>query len=185
MVHYLLFSGHMIDKADRPVPRFPAIKEAAAKNAIRNIMLAEQERHAGAIQLKAIAGGACGGDILFHEVCLELNIPSEVYLTLNPEAFKKTSVSFAGNQWVERFDKLLQERPFLLLPSSYTEKEPDIWEATNQWMLDKALENGGKGMSLIALWDGTKGDGKGGTKHMVNIAQQQGAEVRIAYTGTL
>ncbi len=184
MVHYLLFSGHMIDKEDRPVARFPAAKAIAAKNAIRNIVLALRESHTGT-QLKAIAGGACGGDILFHEVCLELNIPSEVYLTLDPEAFKKTSVSFAGGQWTERFDQLLQSRPFFLLPSSYTEKEPNIWEATNQWMLEKALENGGRHMSLIALWDGATGDGKGGTGHMVHIAQQHGAEVKIVYTGEL
>ena len=46
-------------------------------------------------------------------------------------------------------------------------------------MLNKALENGGAHMTLIALWNGEGGDGKGGTEHMVNVAKEQGSKTRI------
>ena len=45
--------------------------------------------------------------------------------------------------------------------------------------MQTALSSGGKNMTLIALWNGDIGDGKGGTGHMVNIAKEQGAEVDI------
>lgn len=175
----------MIDSSKRPQPRFPAGKEAAAREAIRQLLLSEKEAHPATVQLKGIAGGACGGDILFHELCLELEIPSEIYLTLIPEEFKETSVAFAGMQWIERFEQLIKTSPIHLLPQKYILEQPDIWEATNNWMLEKALNNGPHHMSLIALWDGRKGDGKGGTAHMVKVAGDMGITTRIAYTGKL
>lgn len=55
----------------------------------------------------------------------------------------------------------------------------NMYERTNEWMLEKALANGGKNLSLIALWDGGGGDGKGGTKGMIRMVQQKGAAVGI------
>jgi hypothetical protein len=57
-----LFSGHMIDAADRHTPRFPPDKESVA--AIANT-LAEIGTERGDL---AICGGACGGDLQFAEV---------------------------------------------------------------------------------------------------------------------
>ena len=57
---------------------------------------------------------------------------------------------------------------------------PDsVWEEANQWMLDKALENGGSNLTLIVLWDQKKGDGLGGTEHMVHVAEAHHAVVEI------
>jgi hypothetical protein len=39
-----------------------------------------KEREFGSDELIGIAGGACGGDILFHEVCEELKIPTRLFL---------------------------------------------------------------------------------------------------------
>ncbi len=174
----------MIDAPQRPKPRFPPAKEGGARDAIRDLLLQIKERHTGT-PLMGIAGGACGGDMLFHELCQELDIPSELYLTLIPEEFQETSVSFAGTQWVSRFETLLQTRPYKILPPGYLIQQPNIWEATNEWMMEDALRNGSQHMSLIVLWDGYKGDGKGGTAHMVDVTQGLGAEVRIADMTTL
>ena len=38
-----------------------------------------KERDLGGEELTGIAGGACGGDILFHEVCDELGIPRDCF----------------------------------------------------------------------------------------------------------
>ena len=184
MKHSILFSGHMIDAKDRAEPRFPANKENAAAGELRKKLLKKKETSKD--KLCGIASGACGGDILFHELCIEMDIPTEIYLALPAGAFKKRSVAFAGKDWVRRFDVLVSILPVHILPGS-DKKGPDknVWERTNLWMLDLGLKNGGKNMTLIALWNGEDGDGEGGTKHMVEVAREQGAGIKIVDTNKL
>jgi hypothetical protein len=180
MIHFILFTGHMIDKPGRPNPRFPPSLEEKAKQAIRQRLekvLAEAGTGITAISdLKGIAGGACGGDILFHEACLELAISSELYLAIPVEEFEKTSVAFAGSDWIRRYRRLTKKLPVhILLPEAVEE----IWEQANRWMLQDALSNGGENMTLVALWDHQKGDGKGGAEHMANMAKEKNAKIEI------
>ena len=49
------------------------------------------------------AGGASGGDILFHEVCAELSVPTTLWLALPPDRYVMESVAPAGPDWVPRF----------------------------------------------------------------------------------
>ncbi|MDQ3845479.1 MAG: hypothetical protein M3342_15945, partial [Bacteroidota bacterium] len=182
--HYLLFTGHMIDQPGRKEPRFPPDKEPAARAAIKAAV--QQEMAKIEVPVTGISGGACGGDILFHEVCEELGIPTELYLALPREQFLVESVQFAGPQWVERFDRLYKKLPKKVLTQSkelpaWLQSKPNysIWERNNQWMLYNALDCGGLRMSLIALWDGKGGDGPGGTAHMVEVAQGRGAKAMI------
>ncbi len=177
MYHSILFTGHMIDAQERKTPRFPPGKENIVRQEIKKCLL--KEKGISKDKLIGIAGGACGGDILFHELCEELNIPTEVYLALPVEAFKKESVSFAGKDWEKRFDRLIKKLPVYILPEEKENNKNNVWERANVWMLDTALKNGGKNMSLIALWDGKAGDGGGGTEHMVNVAKEQEARVII------
>lgn len=178
MTHSILFTGHMIDAAGRKEARFPAFKEYAVKKEIWNQVQKVKER--GGNHLKGIAGGACGGDILFHELCSDNGIPSELFLALPVEAFKKNSVSFAGIDWSNRFDNLVKNLPVHIMPEAKnSSKHPNVWSASNMWMLHEALKNGGRNMTLIALWNGKGGDGEGGTEHMVNIATSRGATIEI------
>ncbi len=176
MLYTILFTGHMIDKEGREKSRFAAAKESKVRQAIKKQIL--KEKAIAKKYVRGIASGACGGDILFHELCIALEIPSNIYLAMQEDEFKKASVSFAGNDWDERFDELVKKLPVNILPEAENKKE-NVWEQTNIWMLEKALENGGENMSLIALWDGDKGDGEGGTEHMINIAKQKGARINI------
>jgi hypothetical protein len=100
----LLFAGHKIDAPGREKPQFPPEKEAVARERIREAILKEMRTGAGV----AIghAGGASGGDILFHEVCAELGISTRLYLAIPPRNYVTTSVQKAGPRWVERFRKL-------------------------------------------------------------------------------
>jgi hypothetical protein len=181
--HYLLFTGHMIDKEGREEPRFPAVAEVAVKTAIKAAIQQEKEKARGV--LKGIAGGACGGDILFHEACEELGISSELYLALPREEFIKASVEFAGASWVERFNLLYTKLPVKILFEKYDlpkwlqkkEGKEYIWIRNNLWMLNSALVCGGIQMTLLALWDHKGGDGAGGTEHMVEIAEGRGSKV--------
>ncbi len=180
--HYMLFTGHMVDAAARTTPRFPAAAEPAVRAAIEARVKEVAAQNAGK-ELVGIAGGACGGDIIFHEACAAVGIRSELYLALPREAFITESVAFAGAEWVERFDRLYTTLRYHILSSKKTlpgwleKRKPydSIWPRANLWMLYNALANDALNMSLIALWDGKGGDGEGGTAHMVQLAREYGS----------
>lgn len=179
----LVFSGHRIDLPDRNVPRFPANREERAREMVRNAV-AEERALAGDGPVEGIAGGASGGDILFHEVCAELDIPTTLLLAMPEQDFAARSVVDAGAEWMERFRHLCDRVPPRVL--SVSEELPEwlagradysIWQRSNLWILHTALSREGADVTLIVLWDGKGGDGPGGTEDMVEIAQRRGVKV--------
>ena len=188
--HVLLFTGHRIDSSTREKPRFPADKEGAARLAIKEAVEKELNRVAG--QVIGIAGGASGGDILFHEICAELNIPTTLYLAMPRDEYIKESVKDAGPGWVDRFDQLHRRLPRRELCQSkelprWLQSKPgySIWQRNNLWTLYNALARGSRYATLIALWDGGAGDGPGGTQDMVNRADEKGAKTIVLKTREL
>lgn len=187
----LLFTGHRIDDPGREKPRFPASKEGVAGEAIKEAVLKERDISGGIAY--GIAGGASGGDTLFHEVCAESGIPTRLYLALPRNDYVKESVASAGPEWVERFNQLHKKLPVRVLSDSdelprWLQEKPDygIWQRNNLWMLHNALADaGGENVTLIALWDGQKGDGPGGTEDLVQKAGERGAKVIILDTEKL
>jgi hypothetical protein len=176
----ILFTGHRIDAPDRPTPRFPAAKEAEARAMISDAVT-KIKAHAGG-NLFGLSGGASGGDILFHEVCEELNIPSQMYLVLPKNDYVKASVADSGPGWVERFNRLYDKlKPKILSESDRlprwlrAKKGYDIWQRSNLWMLYSALYLSQEHLTLVALWNGSSGDGPGGTEDMVERAKDRGA----------
>jgi hypothetical protein len=180
----LLFTGHRIDEKGRSEPRFPASKEATARAAIGEVVQKEIEEAGGAEKVLGISGGASGGDILFHEICAELGVKTELFLALPQPQYQVASVSPAGPAWVERFRKLCKKvSPRLLsndeaLPAWMgVRKDYGIWQRSNRWILHNALARcGGQNVTLIALWNGKDGDGPGGTADMVKTAEARGAK---------
>src|SRR4030095_10764244 len=150
-----------IDKPGRETPRFPPDKEDVARQAIRQAI---EEEQALAPVAYGIAGGASGSDILLHEVCVELGIPTRLYLALPREEYIVESVQSAGPKWVERFNRLYdkkedgKEMRVLAtskdLPDWLTERadEYTIWQRNNLWMLHNALAEQEREVTLIALW---------------------------------
>jgi len=176
----ILFTGHRIDTPDRAKPRFPAAKENEAQKMIYDAVAREMAN--GDDRFIGIAGGASGGDILFHEVCEELKIPSQMYLVLPKNEYIKASVADAGTQWVERFNRLfVKHEPKILSESErlprWLRAKPgyDIWQRSNLWMLHNALFLARDHLTLIALWNGATADGPGGTEDMVDRAKSRGA----------
>jgi hypothetical protein len=184
----LLFTGHMIDAPGRAEPRFPADKVEVAKQKIAEAVAAEQQL-AGGIAY-GIAGGANGGDILFHQVCESMNIPTHIYLAVPRELYVRSSVASAGPQWIEEFNRLVRSRPVRVLCDTkdlprWLQDKPDynIWQRNNLWNLYNAYAAvGGEKVTLIALWNGARGDGAGGTADMVEKAQERGAKTIILDT---
>lgn len=170
----------MIDAPGRKEPRFPASIENAVRQRIKDEI--RHIKNNSKLPLTGIAGGACGGDILFHEVCIEMDIPTEMHLALPYDSFIKKSVAFAGENWVSRFDRLYNSLPVYILHSQHLVSQPVdpvVWEECNLQMLRKALIYDGYNMILIALWNGKDGDGPGGTDQMVTEAQEKDAHVII------
>lgn len=175
----VLFSGHMIDSPRRREHRFPPAKEPAVTSAIRNTLLGLPGGSVG------LASGACGGDIIFHEQCALLNIPSAMYLAYPPEEFAENSVKCAGTQWEHRFKRLIDTIPVLILPMEYRKEIESVYVRTNVWMIDKALAISSN-ISLIALWDGKNDPGnEGGTSSMVDLLRDQGGALITIDIGLL
>ncbi len=173
----LLFTGHRLDAPGRPAPRFPAAAEPLAEEIITAAIAAELANAGGPVA--GLAGGASGGDILFHEIAARLAVPTELFLALPPVEYCAASVADGGEGWVSRFEALCDSLPIRLLPDEVRGdgRRLSVWERSNLWMLDSAFDWTVGGISLLALWNGEGGDGPGGTADMVARARAGGARV--------
>jgi hypothetical protein len=160
----LLFSGHMIDAPGRKQPRFPADREPPARDAIVDALA---QAGAGPGDL-AISGGACGGDLIFAEACLSLEMRLEFYIPFDQPTFLANSVDFAGGNWHDRFIAAKSKAALHVMPDQLGPLRPDEnpYERNNMWMLEQASRFGPERIAFICLWDGQGGDGPGGTGHL-------------------
>ena len=174
----LVFSGHRIDAPGRKSPRFPRGAAQQAAELIGAAVRHEQNLAVGA-PVVGFAGGASGGDILFHETCEQLGIPTTMMLALPPRMFRTRSVADAGPEWTARFERLCETHPVQVLAAAAggDPESDDVWQRANLWMLETALAVEAGAHTLIALWDGNGGDGPGGTEAMVQAATERGFEV--------
>jgi hypothetical protein len=115
----ILFTGHMIDPPGTKPPRFPDSLRERARQSIRNAVQQELARTEG--EVIAMASGASGGDLLFHDVCGELGLTHRLYLPLPSDLFRNESVSPAGRFWEDEFDGLLKKSPSPSVLSTSTE----------------------------------------------------------------
>ena len=99
----IAFSGHMIDHPARPSPRFPARLEAQVAAALR-------ERVASLGPSIGYAQAACGADILFLEAMQDAGMQTQVVLPFPVADFIRSSVSFAGDAWIARFERVVAAR---------------------------------------------------------------------------
>jgi hypothetical protein len=167
---------------DKNKARFPNTPEAvaAARKMIEKVVKEEMNEDGGVSF--GIAGGACGSDILFHEVCNALNIPTQLLLALPEAQFQAESVNRGGVDWVMRYQQLCQRvTPRVLADSKDLprwlsgRKGYDIWSRNNLWMMFNALATQARNLTLIALYNREKDpDGPGGTAHLVNVAANWG-----------
>jgi hypothetical protein len=185
-------TGHRADAPDREMPRFPNTPEciAKAKSWLREQMEAEKAETTGSII--GMGGAASGTDLLFHEVCAELGIPTTVVLPIPKEHYCRQSVADGGPDWVERFNRLVRAKPLIILSDSaglpaWAESVPNygVFQRGNIWMMEDALLRPNADVTLLALWNGKAGDGPGGTADMVELAKAHGVKVCTKNTDEL
>ncbi len=187
----LMFAGHRIDK-DPAIRRFPAGKSEKARAKIREMILREQEQ--GEIFF-GMASGANGGDILFHEVCAELNIRTKLYLPTPVKRFIGPYVEVAGGDWVERFWRLHERAQkggdlHILHDLDSTDELPrwlqeksgyDARRRNYIWMLNHALALGNL-VTLLVLWDGEPSTGPGDIPDLLSLAEENGLKTVRLFT---
>ena len=95
------FAGHMIDRPGRPIPRFPPMLESTVATTLRQRL---HTLHRPIVYSSV----ACGADLLFVEAAFAMGAEVNIVLPCDRDDFVRTSVAFAGDGWVERFDRALQ-----------------------------------------------------------------------------
>jgi len=162
-----LCSGHMIDQPDRATPRFPASREGFVAAAIAQTFASW---NLGPDDL-AICGGARGADILFAEAALDRGLTLRILLAEFEADFRRNSLQLGASDlaWEHRFDDLRKRGATI---SGRHERFGDppasvsIYEQTNRWMLDTAVDEADDEILAVLVWDGQDaGDGPGGTAH--------------------
>jgi tetratricopeptide (TPR) repeat protein len=187
-----LFSGHMIDAPDRAVPRFPADKEGIAA---QRIAAALDTLGAGPDDL-ALTQGASGGDTLFLEACQARGLRLHLLLPLEEPEFIDRSIlpTADGDKWRERYYAIrsaLKDPPRIMptelgpLPRTGRDKRANPFERCNLWLLYTALAWGVDKVRFICLWNGSGGDGPGGTEHMYQEVKRRTGRVTWLDTRTL
>ena len=183
--YVFLFSGHMIDAPGRSEPRFPPNKEKIAAQSITKKL---GELDAGPKDL-ALCSGACGGDLLFAEACLKLDVHLQIRIPFDEPTFLKNSVTFAGGNWRERYYAVKNNKltTLFVMPEELGPTPPKVnpYEQSNLWQLYTALSMGAEKVRFICLWDRKGGDGPGGTKHMHDSIKERSGLVFVLDTNVL
>lgn len=166
----VLFTGHRVDDPDRPAPRFPASRAAAAAQGIAAAL------PAGAAV--GVCSASNGGDILFLEACVARALPCHIVLPFPPDEFLRRSVATtAAGDWEARFWRLWSitpdDRRHVLSPPGGV----NPFAACNDALLRVARALGSP--QLLTLWDGEGGDGDGGTADVVAHARAEGWPVTV------
>lgn len=176
-LHVVLFAGHRVDTPGRSEARFPAQHEDRARQLIYDALSKLDRKH----QLLGLASAAPGADILFHEVCDDLNIPSILCLPMPAADYARLEFKHCDD-WRSRFLRLKEAKKEILelsdqegLPKWLYGAQTNPWVRGNFWVLQMALTAGAETITLIALWDHKKeGDAPGGTADMVHIVKETG-----------
>jgi len=179
----LVFTGHMVDRPNRPSPRFPPLLEPVVRDEIRAYL----DRFAPAA---AYGSAACGADILCLEAMLERGAEVNVVLPFPPDQFRATSVDLVpGGDWSSRFDRVLASASSLTVVSDHgAESSGSAYEYANLVLTGMAMLRAGALATPVhglAVWDGGSGGGLGGTTGVVERWRDLGLEVEHVDTTRL
>ncbi len=160
------FVGHMIDHPSRVRPRFPASIEGRVKEAI-----------ASAIKTMNVKIGysslACGSDILFAEAMAEAGGEVSVWLPFAKEDFIQTSLLFAGEPWVERFERLASKFPVTFITQDAYAGYDDLFSFQSSVIFGSAVirsaMNHAKPSLLTVLSETDLNRQEGGTRDTLSI----------------
>jgi class 3 adenylate cyclase len=173
----ILFTGHMVDRPGRALPRFPVQMQEKVARAI------EEELEA-ARAVDGFSSAACGGDILFLEAMIARHGKTHITLPCSVDAFRQDCADvIPGGDWGNRFDRILQTAASVeILGDEYASDNAAASDCCNRIMVGLAelcARSKGEEPLVLALWDGKPGDALvGGTHSTVQFCLQNGFKVR-------
>jgi class 3 adenylate cyclase len=173
----MVFAGHMIDRPDRAISRFPPEDERKIAQEIRKKI----------DQVKpgfGFSSAACGSDILFLEAMLEHGAEISVVLPYDSEQFIVDSVDIIPNSnWRPRFDEVLRKAGRVVTASTERLEIGGVsYEFCNQMLLGLATIRARQletDLIPLAVWDGESGDGPGGAASVVQDWKSLGLKPQI------
>jgi hypothetical protein len=126
---------------------------------------------------------ACGSDILFAEAMAETNAQVTIYLPFGKEDFLKTSVAFAGDHWVNRFNELVKKYPVKIMTTERYDGNAELFSFHGTVLLGTTLLRSQMlhaEAGLISVLSQTNREVKsGGTRDMSKIWPSQHKAVNI------
>jgi class 3 adenylate cyclase len=175
-----VFSGHMLDKADQETPRFRLADIGRVRSEISDFF------DSGSIGV-AYSSAACGSDILFLEEAQSRGIESIIVLPFSPEEFRKSSVSFAGQDWENRFDRVLESASHVInLDDDPTAPGSIAYTYTNRYLDGAALLRAralDTETCCLAVWDHSKSRVGGGTSEIASHWESRHADLKVIDVG--
>ncbi len=173
----VVFAGHRIDEANRPVPRFPPELEPAVARALAERLAALDARI-------GFASAANGGDILFLETLLGRGGDVHVVLPYEREQFRADQVDVgAAGDWGARYARILAAAAEVVMASEQSVPSgPAVFEYANTLLYGWAklwAQQLDTSLVPLALWEGRPGGGPGGTADTVAGWRERGHAVEI------
>jgi class 3 adenylate cyclase/tetratricopeptide (TPR) repeat protein len=171
-----VFTGHRVDDAGRPQPRFPKELAPAVQAAIKQRLIESNVR-------VGYSGAASGADILFLEAMQAIGARTHIVLPCNEEQFIVESVASSGGDWTDRFRKAVNSADEVIVASDQRLKFGSVgYDYANELLYGLATVRGEEldtELVRIAIWNGAPGDGAGGTADIVKLWQSGGHTVEI------
>ncbi len=179
----VVFCGHMIDRLDRPQPRFPPELEPKVYAAICD-RLQQLDARLG------YASAACGADILFLEALQSLKGELHIVLPYAREEFIQDSVRIRPDgKWEKRFEQVMNNATEIIITSKRKlEYSPVVYEYASRFLHGLAkirAEQLGTDLIPLTVWNGEPGDGLGGTASTVNHWKEWNETVEVIDLATL
>lgn len=183
----LLFTGHLIDGANRLKKRF-AGKSVSQVRSLMKIYIDEEYRIRPPDM--AVCSLGAGGDIIFADEVLKKGTELVIFLPFDKERFKTESVTYPKDlssdetvDWGEEFERILSLAETVIY-SDETGSIENPFERCNNAMADFALDaaNGDRDfVSVFALLRPEEQKLKGGTAHFVEELKKNGIPVQMIW----
>jgi hypothetical protein len=167
----VVVSGHMVDTPDRPQPRFPPGQVARVTGEVE----AALDRWDVGPGTTLVTGGARGADIVAAEAARARGAGLRLVLALEPDEFVSRSVAIPGTDWEQRFRALLTDADVEVVDGP---DDDDVFARTNDRIIEVAREIDERPHAVI-VWNGTEGDGPGGTSDFVSRLGRTSGDERV------
>lgn len=144
--------------------------EAKIRPLIRDFLAQQKQSHIGIVY--GISSVASGGDQLFAESCLELDIPLRILLPRPADQFR---TDFDDASW-QRTERIMSKAISVEVTGRHESKTEQYYDCGIQTVSESQL--------LMALWDGQPSRGTGGTQEMVAYARKTGHPIAWIHSQT-